>query len=189
MSLQATASQTVGPFFHLGLTYLRRDNLIAPGFEGEKITIRGRVLDGDANPVNDALVEIWQADPRGQYPRSGHEEGKPASPGFAGFGRVATDKEGAFCFTTVKPGRVPGPGGTLQAPHIVVTVFARGLLKQLVTRIYFPGETANAEDAVLMLVPEERRATLIARGASEVGSELEWNVVLQGDGETVFFDC
>jgi protocatechuate 3,4-dioxygenase, alpha subunit len=189
MSLQATGSQTVGPFFHLGLTYLRRDNLIVPALEGEKVVIRGRVLDGDANPVSDALVEIWQADPRGQYPRSGHEEGKPANPEFAGFGRVATDKDGTFCFTTVKPGCVPGPGGALQAPHIVVTVFARGLLKQLLTRIYFPGESANAEDAVLMLVPQERRATLIARRVSEVGNELEWNITLQGEGETVFFDC
>jgi len=107
---------------------------------------------------------------------------------FRGFGRSATDDKGEFRFHTVKPGRVPGPGGQLQAPHILAVVFMRGQLKQLVSRIYFPDEPANAKDAVLALVPKERRATLIARKTGKPGV-LEWNVILQGRNETVFFDC
>lgn len=188
MSLQGTASQTVGPFFHLGLTYLKRDNLVAPGVAGEQVTLRGRVLDGDGDCASDALIEIWQADSQGRYASGEATEGKTPAAAFQGFGRVATDKNGAFCFTTIKPGRVPGPGGNLQAPHVVVTIFARGLLKQLLTRIYFPGEPSNAEDPLLQLVPAERRSTMIATRVPGADNTLEWNVVLQGKGETVFFD-
>src|SRR5262249_1423144 len=111
---------------------------------------------------------------------------QPLEPSFRGFGRVPTDERGAFRFTTVKPGRVPGPAGRRQAPHLLVTVFMRGLLRHLVTRMYFPDQPANADDLVLNLVPADRRATLIARAAG-VGV-LEWDIVLQGRGETVFFD-
>ena len=186
MSLQSSASQTVGPFFHLGLNYLRRDNLLVPGIDGLKIAIRGRVLDGDAVPVPDALVEIWQADAEGRY--SSEPAGMGNSAAFKGFGRVATDKNGAFSFVTIKPGRVSGPAGILQAPHIVITVFARGLLKQLVTRLYFPDEPSNAEDTVLNLVPAERRVTLIAARVAGETNAFEWNLILQGRDETVFFD-
>ena len=178
MSLHTTTSQTVGPYLHIGLTWLITEKLAPAGVPGKRVSIGGRVLDGDGNPVNDALLEIWQADSRGNY------GGKR----FRGFGRSATDDKGAFRFHTIKPGRVSGPGGRPQAPHIGVNVFMRGQLKQLVSRIYFPGEPSNAQDPVLALVPAERRATLIARKRDKSGA-LEWNVILQGQNETVFFDC
>lgn len=186
MSLQATSSQTAGPYFHIGAAPLYRHLIAPPDVPGERFSIRGRVLDGDGRGVNDALIEIWQADAQGSYAHA--EELRPGAgePRFRGFGRVATDDNGAFRFVTVKPGRVPGPGENPQAPHLLVAVFMRGLLKHLVTRLYFPDEAANAQDAVLGLVPAARRATLIAK---RVGAgELEWNVVLQGSEETVFFD-
>jgi protocatechuate 3,4-dioxygenase alpha subunit len=179
MSLHATTSQTVGPYLHIGLTWLITESLAPAGVPGQRVTIRGRVIDGDGKPVNDALVEIWQADSRGKY---------GASKRFRGFGRSATDDDGAFRFHTIKPGRVPGPDGKLQAPHILVHVFMRGQLKQLVSRIYFPDDSANAQDAALARVPKERRATLIATKTGKPGV-LEWNVLLQGRNETVFFDC
>ena len=189
MSLQTTSSQTIGPYLHVGLTWLVTDNLVGPGVSGEKVTIEGRVLDGDGKPVSDALVEIWQANAHGKYAHPEDPQDKPLEAGFKGFGRVPTDDSGGFRFATIKPGRVAAPGGGLQAPHINVTIFMRGILKQLNTRIYFPQEPSNAEDAVLQRVPQARRETLIAKAAAETTAKLEWNVVLQGDGETVFFDC
>jgi protocatechuate 3,4-dioxygenase alpha subunit len=187
MSLQATTSQTVGPFLHIGLTWLMNDNLAGPEVKGERVTIRGRVLDGDGQAVTDALVEIWQANAYGKYAHPDDTQDKPLEPGFRGFGRVPTDQDGAFRFTTIKPGSVPGPGGKQQAPHLLVLVFMRGLLKHLVTRLYFPDEAGNAQDPVLERVPQDRRHTLIARQVDK--GALEWNVRLQGEGETVFFDC
>lgn len=189
MSLQATTSQTVGPYLHIGLTWLIVENLAPAGVAGERISIEGRVIDGDGKPVNDALVEIWQANANGKYAHPQDRQAKPLEKGFRGFGRSATDDKGVFRFQTIKPGRVPGPEGKLQAPHIAVNVFMRGQLKQLVTRIYFPGDPANAEDPVLALVPAERRDTLIAKRGAGKRSALEWSVVLQGRDETVFFDC
>jgi protocatechuate 3,4-dioxygenase, alpha subunit len=189
MTSAPTASQTVGPFFHLGMTYLERESLVAEGLTGERITLRGKVLDGDGKPVPDAMVEIWQADSSGHYLDEISWQDS-AAPRFLGFGRMETDENGAFGFTTIKPGRVPSADGSLQAPHIVVTLFSRGLLKALLTRVYFPDEPSNAEDAVLKLVPRERRPTLLATRSGERGakSDLEWKIVMQGDGETVFFD-
>lgn len=189
MTTPPTSSQTVGPFFHLGMVYLERDNCVPDGIAGERITVRGKVLDGDGKPVPDAVLEIWQADSAGRY-ASEMSSQNSAGPHFLGFGRIETDDNGEFKFTTIKPGRVPGPSGSLQAPHIVVTFFSRGLLKPLFTRLYFPDEPSNADDSVLKLVPPERRATLMATRARERGSDnlLEWNIVMQGDGETVFFD-
>ena len=178
MSLHATTSQTAGPYLHIGLTWLIIEQVAAAGVPGKRVTIQGRVLDGDGKPVDDALVEIWQADSRGAY------GGKR----FRGFGRSATDDQGGFRFHTIQPGRVPGPGGRMQAPHISVTVFMRGQLKQLLSRIYFPGEPSNYKDPVLALVPRARRGTLIANQSGKRGV-LEWNVILQGRYETVFFDC
>ncbi len=188
MSLQSTAAQTVGPFFHIGLTPLSRNNLAAPGVAGEHITIQGRVLDGDGKPVPDAMLEIWQANSHGKLSHPEDTRDLPAEPAFKGFGRIPTDDAGAFSVTTIKPGRVPGPGGNLQAPHIVVFVFSRGLLKPLLTRIYFQDEPSNETDVILNLVPVDRRSTLIPKQVQGAKNLLEWNVVLQGERETVFFD-
>ena len=164
MSGPLTPSQTVGPFFGVGLPFEKGEQLAPPGAAGV-MRIEGQVLDGKGEPVPDALLEIWQ----------------PAT----GFGRARTDSEGAFSFTTVKPGPVPAPDGGMQAPHFNVTVFARGLLRHLVTRMYFPDETeANAADPVLNLVEPARRETLIAK---HCGGVLHFDVRLQGERETVFF--
>ena len=188
VSLQATTSQTVGPFFSIGLTRLKKVDLAGPGVSGERITIAGRVLDGDGKPVQDALIEIWQANSHGKYAHPEDDQKKPLEPGFHGYGRTLADESGSFRFSTIKPGPVPGPNGKTQAPHIAVSVFTRGLLRRLVTRIYFPDEPANAGDLVLNLVEAGRRATLVAKKNVNETGILEWNVILQGLDETVFFD-
>jgi protocatechuate 3,4-dioxygenase alpha subunit len=189
MSLQATTSQTVGPYFSIGLTRLKKVDLAGPGVTGERITIVGRVLDGEGKPVPDALIEVWQANSHGKYAHPADDQKKPLEAGFQGYGRIPVDENGRFSFSTVKPGAVPGPDGKQQAPHIAVAVFARGLLRRLVTRIYFPDEPANASDFVLNLVEPARRGTLIPKKIAGQGATLEWNVILQGLEETVFFDC
>lgn len=189
MSRQPTTSQTVGPFFSIGLTRMKHDDLVSAGTSGERVIIEGRVLDGDGKPVPDAIIEIWQANSHGKYAHPEDQQDKPVEPSFSGYGRIPTDDEGKFRFTTIKPGPVPDLDGKLQAPHIVVSVFARGLLRRLVTRIYFPDEPANATDFVLNLVEASRRETLIAKKITGVSGKLEWNVILQGPNETVFFDC
>jgi protocatechuate 3,4-dioxygenase alpha subunit len=188
MPLQATTSQTVGPFFTIGLDWLKKVDLAGSGISGERVTIAGHVLDGDGKPVPDALLETWQANSHGKYTHPDDDQDKPLEPGFQGFGRVGVDANGRFRFTTIKPGAVPGADGKMQAPHIAVSVFARGLLLRLVTRIYFPEEAANANDPVLSLVEPARRGTLIARSTAAPDA-LEWDVILQGADETVFFDC
>jgi protocatechuate 3,4-dioxygenase, alpha subunit len=189
MSRQATTSQTVGPFFSIGMTRMKRDDLVSAGTSGERVTIAGQVFDGDGKPVSDAILEIWQANSYGKYAHPADQQDKPVEASFSGFGRIPTDDEGKFRFTTIKPGQVPDLDGELQAPHIVVSVFARGLLRRLVTRIYFPDEPANAADFALNLVEPSRRGTLIAKKATGVNGALKWDVILQGSNETVFFDC
>jgi protocatechuate 3,4-dioxygenase alpha subunit len=186
MSLHATTSQTIGPYLRIGLEWMVIEDLAPPGVAGQRVRIEGRVLDGDGKPVNDAAVEIWQANSHGKYASPEDAQDKPLDAGFRGYGRSLTDEDGAFRFRTIKPGRVPGPDGMPQAPHLVVTIFMRGLLKQLVTRMYFPDEPSNADDPVLRLVPPERRSTLLARKMGD--GALEWNVILQGKNETAFFD-
>ncbi|HUQ76540.1 MAG TPA: protocatechuate 3,4-dioxygenase subunit alpha [Burkholderiales bacterium] len=186
MSLRASTSQTIGPFLRIGLEWMQIEDIAPKGVSGERVSIRGRVSDADGKPVNDAAVEIWQANSQGRYASPEDKQDKLLEPAFRGYGRSLTDENGAFRFSTIKPGRVPGPGGKPQAPHLNVTIFMRGLLKQLQTRMYFPEDAANAEDPVLALVPAERRASLIARHGPD--GTLEWNVVLQGKNETVFFD-
>ena len=183
MTLPVTGSQTVGPFFRIGMAQLFREEIALEGVAGERVTIHGRVLDGDGHGVPDAQIEVWQADAAGRYfdPESGEAA-------FSGFGRVPTNERGEFRFTTIKPGCVAGPDAALQAPHLVVLVFMRGLLRHLVTRIYFAGEAANASDSILALVPAERRETLIAQRESSGVATFAWNIRLQGDDETVFFD-
>ena len=186
MSLFLTASQTTGPFVAISFERTIIDDLAPPSVSGDRVVIQGRVLDGDGKPVDDAVIETWQANAHGKYAHPEDTREKLLEPEFKGFGRVLSDAKGGFRLKTIKPGRVPGPDGTLQAPHLVVLVFMRGLLKHLVTRIYFPDEPSNAEDPVLALVQPQRRDTLIARRLRD--GVLEWNVVLQGDDETVFFD-
>jgi protocatechuate 3,4-dioxygenase alpha subunit len=187
MSLLPTPSQTVGPFFHIGCSKLIVPDLASEEVAGARVVIEGRVLDGDGNPVSDAMLEIWQANAFGKYNHPADQQQKPIDPDFKGFGRVATAQNGKFRFTTVKPGSVTGPDNQLQAPHLAISIFMRGLLKGLVTRIYFPGESANHDDPVLNAVPPARRKTLIARKADQL-EVFHWDVILQGENETVFFD-
>jgi protocatechuate 3,4-dioxygenase, alpha subunit len=186
MSQHPTPSQTVGPFFEIGMKRLCCDDLTADGATGEHIEIRGRVIDAGGEGVPDAILEFWQADAKGKYPHPEDPQSGQADPTFHGHGRVATNESGAFRLITIKPGRVPGPEGKLQAPHIAVSIFMRGLLSRLISRIYFSNDPANDEDAVLFLVDQKRRRTLIAM---ECGDKcFEWNVRLQGPDETVFFE-
>lgn len=189
MSLQATTSQTVGPFFTIELTRLQKTDLAGPGVSGERIAIAGRVIDADGIGVPDAMLETWQANSHGKYAHPEDVQNKPNELGFLGYGRIPTDEDGRYRLATIKPGAVPGPDGKPQAPHIVVSVFMRGLLRRLVTRIYFPDDPANAGDFVLNLVEPARRGTLIAKKSVGQSGALEWNVTLQGAEETVFFDC
>jgi protocatechuate 3,4-dioxygenase, alpha subunit len=189
MAQQATTWQTVGPFFRIGLEWLYKDNIAEPGVKGERVEIRGRVLDAEGRGVPDAMLEFWQANSEGKYAHPDDTQQKTIEKNFQGFARVPTREDGSFRFTTVKPGQVPGPHDKLQAPHIVVSVFMRGLLSRLIARIYFPDEPANSEDYALSLVEPSRRATLVACRSPEKADVLEWNVVLQGPEETVFFDC
>lgn len=191
-----TPSQTVGPFFKYGLTpdgkYDWNDaftsNLVTPDSSGERIRIEGRVFDGDGAPVPDCMLEIWQADSQGRFSDPQDMRGLPNS-SFKGFGRSGTDANGGYAFDTVKPGVVPDPDGKPQAPHILLAIFARGMLLQNYTRIYLGGEAGNAADPVLALVPIDRRPTLIAqRSNCNPSAVYRFDVHLQGDEETVFFD-
>ncbi len=191
--LYTTTSQTVGPYLHIGLAPRNCTDIAFDGRtdQPDRIVFEAQVIDGDGAPLSDGMIEIWQADATGRYahphdPRSGLAE---ASRGTSGFGRLPTEDEGRFRFTTVKPGRVPGPDGSLQAPHLVVAFFARGLLKHLSTRLYFDDEAeANAQDPVLARVPAARRPTLLARKVD--ATTYRWTLTLQSDAdrETVFFD-
>jgi protocatechuate 3,4-dioxygenase, alpha subunit len=187
VALSPTPSQTVGPFFHIGKDagFIVHE-LVGPDHPGA-LRLFGTVRDGTGEPVIDAMLEIWQANAAGRYahPEDTREE-LPLEPGFDGFGRTCTDDEGRYEFVTIKPGPVPGPGGHPQAPHIDVSVFARGLLKRLVTRIYFPDEgEANEADPVLSSIGDaEARAALVA---VEEDGGLRFDVTLQGDRETTFF--
>jgi protocatechuate 3,4-dioxygenase alpha subunit len=184
-----TPSQTIGPFFHPGLLREGLNVLAGPHTEGERIRIEGYVLDADHAPLADAVVEIWQANAAGRYHHPADRQPAALAPGFTGFGRCGTDGSGHFWFETVKPGRVPFQGQTLQAPHVSVAVFARGLLNHLWTRLYFEGEAANDTDPVLRRVPEHRRGTLVARRLPAGDKTVyRFDIVLQGDGETVFFE-
>jgi protocatechuate 3,4-dioxygenase alpha subunit len=201
---EITPSQTVGPFFAYGLAPHSRcawqpgdiydwketvgANLVTPDATGEKIRIEGRITDGDGMPINDAMIEIWQADAQGRYASPRDTRARPNTQ-FKGFGRSATDKGGVYSFDTIKPGAVPGPSGQPQAPHIVVCIYSRGMLRQIYTRLYFDGEAANGADPILNLVPAERRGTLIAHKESRGGQAIyRFDIRVQGEDETVFFD-
>lgn len=188
MSLPVTTSQTVGPFFRIGLDRLNCADIAAPGLPGEHIVIEGRVLDGDGVPVPDAVIEIWQANSLGKYDHPDDHQDNPTQEGFRGYGRISTSDDGRFCFRTIKPGPVPGPAGSTQAPHLVVSIFMRGLLRRLATRMYFPGDAEQAHDHILALVGTERRPTLIGAEDPKNNGTLRWDIILQGPQETVFFD-
>lgn len=190
-----TPSQTVGPYFAYGLTpgstYAWNDafsnDLVTPDVSGDRICIVGQVFDGDGAVIPDAMLEIWQADGQGRYANPRDTRALPNA-AFKGFGRCGADTNGGFSFDTIKPGPVPDPDGKPQAPHILLAVFARGMLLHLYTRIYFDDEAGkNAADPILALVPAERRATLIAKRDAD-GATYRFDVHLQGDAETVFFD-
>jgi protocatechuate 3,4-dioxygenase alpha subunit len=185
MSLLTTPSQTLGPFGAIIFDPTEVREIAPPGVAGERITVRGRIVDGDGAPVGDATLEVWQANGHGKYAHPEDVQEKPLDDRFKGFGRVSTNSDGVFQFSTIKPGAVPGPNGSTQAPHLTLVIFMRGLLKHLVTRMYFEGEPGNANDPVLTLVPDARRETLIAR---KQGTTYEMSINLQGPKETVYFD-
>jgi protocatechuate 3,4-dioxygenase alpha subunit len=198
-----TASQTAGPFLHIGLypaaagldmRSQERPNIVAgPGVTGERIRIEGLILDGTGAPIRDAMVELWQANRHGRYNHPADRQDKPLDDGFRGWGRAVTDfASGLWWFETIKPGRVPGRRGQPQmAPHVSLWIAARGINMGLHTRLYFADEAgANAEDPVLRMIEHEaRRKTLIAE-REERGGEVVYrlDIRLQGEGETVFFD-
>jgi protocatechuate 3,4-dioxygenase alpha subunit len=184
-----TPFSTVGPFFKL-LVHDRpegTDCLVTSETRGERITICGKLLDGAGAPVDDGLVEIWQADADGHYPHVADPHHHLADPAFTGFGRAATTRSGSFLFQTIRPGPVTAADGDTQAPHVLVSVMARGVMARCWTRLYFEGEPRNDTDAILQRVPAERRQTLVARRVGD--SVYKFNVVLQGENETVFFDA
>jgi protocatechuate 3,4-dioxygenase alpha subunit len=181
VSLLTTPSQTIGPYLRIGLEALSTETMVSAEHAGERVSITGIVYDGDQVPVNDCAVEVWQADAQGRY------AGSDAAPGpgaFRGFGRALTGADGGFRIHTIKPGRVQ-TGTAWRAPHLAITLFMRGSLRHLLTRMYFPDDPANADDPVLSRVPAARRHTLIAQRRD---GGLEWSIRMQGPDETVFFD-
>lgn len=181
-------SQTVGPFFHFGLTAnAKLGHMAGAQAKGEQIHLRITLLDGDGSPMPDGMIELWQADAAGRYDHPADTQEIQPDPALCGFGRLATDAQGRCTFDTVRPGRVADARGGCQAPHISVSVFARGLLGRLSTRVYFEGDPALAEDSVLALVPAQRRPTLMARWNAAAGL-WDFEIHLQGARETVFFD-
>ena len=186
-----TPSQTIGPFHRIMVPWEGGAELVAPD-DPDAIRIEGRVFDGAGAPVDDSVIELWQANVYGRYAHAEDTRQVPLMPGFEGFGRAITDAQGRFTIVTVKPGCVPGPGESVQAPHISLSVFARGLLKHLVTRIYFADEAiTNENDPVLQSIEDAgRRETLLAvrREDSATPHVYEFDIHLQGPRETVFFD-
>ncbi len=206
-----TPSQTVGPFFHYGLPWKGGADLVGKSDmgarpelfpedhyvlnlssptgtpEGEVIEVAGRVIDGHGEIVSDAMIELWQANAAGRYASDDDtREAVPRDPHFVGFGRASTDADGVYRFRTIRPGRVPGPGNSLQAPHLALSVFGRGLIKRLATRLYFADGEGNDVDPILNAVPEARRGTLVAERKGDGSWWLD--IILKGDNETVFFD-
>jgi protocatechuate 3,4-dioxygenase, alpha subunit len=185
MNFGLTPSQTLGPYFAIELPFDDGPFAVAPGTPGA-FTIRGTVYDGAGAVVPDHLIETWQPDPEGRFADAHGYGGASEMEGFRGFARYGVeDGDGTYELVTVKPGRVPDRDGTLQAPHIDVTVMARGMLNRGVTRIYFADEPeANASDPMLARVPADRRATLLAQPDD---GGYRFDIRLQGPGETVFF--
>ena len=185
-----TPSQTVGPFYAIALTNRTMNVLVNESTQGQRIRIEGRVFDGDGQPIPDVMVEIWQANAYGRYNHPEDKQEKPFDAAFTGWGRSGTDENCYYSFETIKPGSVPGADDTVQAPHCNVTVFARGMLVHAYTRIYFADEPANDSDPVLNSIKnKKRRQTLIAAPGMENDKTVyRFDIRLQGENETVFFD-
>ena len=181
-----TPSQTVGPYFGILIRGRSECRQVSAATDGTRIVIEGHVFDGNGHAIPDALVETWQADARGHYPDPETGAAETVDTTFNGYGWAHTGADGGFRFETIKPGRVPAPGDGDQAPHVVVSIMARGILTRFITRIYFDDEPANAQDPILGMVPADRRHTLIAQHAGD--GRYFFNVAMQGAGETVFFD-
>ncbi len=179
-----TPWQTVGPYFAVAIPSPGQNRPFPSGYPGERIRIEGLVLDGNGQPIPDALIETWQADADGRFPSGATISDN--RPSFVGFAQVPTDDSGRFGFETVMPGQVEAPTGTVQAPHLAVSVLARGILGRLATRLYFEGHPANATDPILSLVPGPRRSTLMATRTAP--NRFHFDIRLQGPNETVFFD-
>jgi protocatechuate 3,4-dioxygenase, alpha subunit len=184
-----TPSQTVGPFLGMGLPWPDGPTVVAEDTPGA-ITITGTLTDGAGDPIPDGLIETWQADPAGRFNHPDDPRGAPAGgPAFRGFGRCPTGPDGSYRIITLRPGALPSPDGGTEAPHLDVSVFARGLLDRVVTRIYFSDEAAaNTADPVLGTVGPDRRETLIAVAEPGAAGRYRFDIRLQGAGETVFFD-
>jgi protocatechuate 3,4-dioxygenase alpha subunit len=194
-----TAGQTIGPFYNYALMREGENDLTQGGkAAGETIIVEGSVVDGTGAPVRDVMLEIWQANAQGRYNHPADDSDRALDENFRGFGRALSDGDGCFRFTTIKPGAVPaaGPSGgsgpgqagdnVWQAPHIAFSIFASGLTRRLVTRLYFPGDEANESDPALSNIPEGDRARLIAQAGAD--NIFRFDIVLQGDGETPFFE-
>jgi protocatechuate 3,4-dioxygenase, alpha subunit len=191
MQNKQTPSQTVGPFFSYGLLDKGGENiLVNDSTRGQRILIMGQIVDGDGNPMPDGMLEIWQADANGCFNHPADPNQSKADKNFRGFGRSGTVNEGKFQFKTIKPGAVAFDETRKQAPHINVRLFARGMLIHAYTRLYFSDEqAANEQDPVLNLVPADRQHTLVAyRQDSDDLPTYCFNITLQGENETVFFD-
>jgi len=187
---QQTPSQTVGPFYAIALTNRTMNVLVNESTQGQRIRIEGRVFDGGGQPIPDVMVEIWQANAHGRYNHPEDKQEKPFDAAFIGWGRSGTDENCFYSFETIKPGSVPGADDTVQAPHCNVTVFARGMLVHAYTRLYFADDPANESDPVLNSIKNKaRRATLIAVREDKNGNPVyRFDIRLQGESETVFFD-
>lgn len=187
--LKQSGSQTVGPFFTIGLIRGGENILVQDETVGERIYIEGKVLDGDGNPINDALIEIWQADAQGIYNHPADPRQAQADPHFFGFGRCGTNPEGRFSFKTIRPGLVPFAEERNQAPHILVRVFMRGMLLHAVTRLYFSDEAANENDPVLNSLDPAQRQILIAQREDTADTPTFcFNICMQGERAMVFFE-
>ncbi|MGB8325322.1 MAG: protocatechuate 3,4-dioxygenase subunit alpha [Candidatus Acidiferrum sp.] len=184
----ATTWQTIGPFFSIGLQRGYVTEVAGPGVVGERITIEGRVFDGDGLPIPDAVVEIWQANSYGRYAHPEDPQDKPLDRGFLGYARIPTGENGGFAFKTIKPGSVCVPGEKPQAPHLLVGLMMRGLLRRVVTRMYFPNEPLNDTDEILQRVEAARRGTLLLVPDGTKPGVYRWDIHMQGDAETVFFE-
>ena len=189
MTLDLTPTQTVGPYFTLGLMPEGANILVQPSTEGEHIRIEGYAFDGDGDPLFNVLLEIWQANAHGRYNHPLDRRPLPLDPAFIGFGRTSTDANGHYWFQTIKPGLVPYQGDEMQAPHIVVLVHAGGVAYPLITRMYFADDSSNETDPVLQGVPPNRRSTLFAKREQRDGETVyRFDIVLRGEAEELVLE-